>query len=110
MYTFIFYGLFIPESVTENDITFIPSIIIIMLPTDTEDYTAFQFVPLTFIEGSVSGNEQCYTVAIMDDNILENNETFSVTLSSNEPAFNLTQATVTINHDPADCEYMICTK
>jgi hypothetical protein len=64
-------------------------------------------VPLTFDAGTLSGTEQCYTVVIMDDNILENNETFSVTLSSNEPAFSRVQATVTINHDPADCEYMI---
>ena len=77
------------------------------LSIDTEDYSAFQFVPLTFGAGTVSGNEQCYTVAIVDDNILENNETFSVTLSSNEPAFSQLQATVTINHDPADCEFMI---
>ena len=78
-----------------------------VLSTDTEDYVAFQFVSLTFDAGTVSGAEQCYTITIVDDNILENNETFSVTLSSNEPAFSLVQATVTINHDPADCESII---
>ena len=75
-----------------------------LLSTDTEDYSAFQFVSLTFNEGAASGNEQCYTITIVDDNILENNETFTVALTSNEPAFNLIRATVTINHDTADCE------
>ena len=62
-------------------------------------------MPLTFDAGTVSGTEQCYSITIVDDDILENNETLSVTLSSNEPAFSLVQATVTINHDPADCEF-----
>lgn len=76
----------------------------------TEDYTAFQFIELTFDDGAVSGDRQCHTVSITNDNVLENDETFFVTLTSNEPAFlqsNLTQATVTIRRDPADCE-LIC--
>ena len=75
--------------------------------TDTEDYTAFQFVPLTFEAGAVSGDVQCLRIAINDDNILEDDEIFTVTLSSNEPAFlgnSSTQATVTIRHDAADCK------
>lgn len=74
----------------------------------TEDYSAFQFVPLTFDAGSVSGAVQCHVVEIVDDNVLEENETFSVTLSSStEPAFlgsNLTQSMVTIRRDPVDCK------
>ena len=75
--------------------------------TDIEDYTAFQFVLLTFGSGSVFGDQQCYTVPINDDNTLENDEVFFVTLTSTESASlgsNSTQATVTIRHDPADCE------
>ena len=72
---------------------------------DTEDYNAFQLVNLTFEVGSVSGDEQCYEVVIIDDSVVENNESFFVTLTSPEPALLgsiLSQATVTINSDPAD--------
>jgi hypothetical protein len=72
---------------------------------DTEDYIAFQLVLLTFDEGSVSGDEQCYDVVIIDDNLVENNEIFFVTLTSPEPPLLgsiLSRATVTINPDPAD--------
>ena len=72
---------------------------------DTEDYIASQFVPLTFYVGSVLGDEQCYAVVIIDDNVVEDNEIFFVTLTSPEPALIgsiLSRATVTINPDPAD--------
>jgi hypothetical protein len=73
--------------------------------TDTEDYIAFQLVSLTFIEGSVSGDKQCYDVVIIDDSLVEDIEIFFVTLTSPEPALIgsiLSRATVTINPDPAD--------
>lgn len=60
---------------------------------------------MTFDEGSVSGDEQCYDVVIIDDNLVEDNEIFFVTLTSLEPALLgsiLSRATVTINPDPAD--------
>ena len=72
---------------------------------DTEDYVAFLLVPLTFDKGSVSGDEQCYDVVIIDDDLVEDNEIFFVRLTSPEPALlgsTLSQATVTINPDPAD--------
>ena len=72
---------------------------------DTEDYIAFQLVPLTFDEGSSSGDERCYDVVIVDDNLVEDNEIFFVTLTSPEQTLlggNLSRATVTINPDPAD--------
>ena len=72
-----------------------------------EDYTPFQLVPLTFESGSVAGNEECHVIAIMDDTILENDEVFSVRLTSGESAFlesNSTRATVIIRQDPADCK------
>lgn len=74
---------------------------------DIEDFIAFPFVSLTFNNGSVFGDEQCYRVVTTDDNILEGSEIFFVMLTSPEPAFlgsNLTQATVTIHPDPADCK------
>ena len=58
-----------------------------------------------FGEGSVTGDEQCYDVVIIDDNLVENNESFFVTLTSPEPILIgsiLSRATVTINPDPAD--------
>ena len=72
---------------------------------DVADYTAFQFVPFTFLSGVQAGDEQCHFTPVVDDDILEDSESFFVTLSSNEPAFlgsSSTQATVTINPDPAD--------
>jgi hypothetical protein len=44
-------------------------------------------------------------VVIIDDSLVEDNETFVITLTSPEPALIgsiLSQATVTINPDPAD--------
>ncbi len=85
-------------------------------PTDTEDYIAFQLVFLTFIEGSVSGDELCYDVTIIDDNLVEDNEMFFITLTSPEPVLigrTLSQATVTINPDPADSKLLneaVCLK
>ena len=77
----------------------------IIMSLDTEDYIAFQLVPLTFDEGSPSGDQQCYDVAIVDDNLVEDNEIFFVTLTSPEQTLlggDLSRATVTINPDPAD--------
>ena len=65
---------------------------------------------ITFDEGAVYGNEQCYPVAITDDTIVEDDEVFFVILTSSEPAYlgsNLTRATVTIYRDPADCKWGI---
>jgi hypothetical protein len=72
---------------------------------DAEDYIAFQLVSLTFGVGSVSGDEQCYDVVIIDDNLVEDNEIFFVTLTSPEPVLLgsiLSRATVTISPDLAD--------
>ena len=62
-------------------------------------------MPLIFDVGSVSGDEQCYDVVIIDDSLVEDNEIFFITLTSPEPALIgsiLSRATVTINPDPAD--------
>ena len=80
---------------------------------DTEDYIAFQLVPLTFDEESSSGDQQCYDVVIVDDNLVEDNEIFFVTLTSPEPNLlerTLSRATVTINPDPADGKFLCSLK
>ena len=59
---------------------------------------------VVFEAGAVFSNEICQYIIIIDDYVLEDDEVFIVTLTSNEPAFNLTQATVTIYSDPADCK------
>ena len=79
----------------------------IILSLDVWDYSAFHFAMITFDEGAVYGDEQCYLVAINNDTVVEDNEVFFVTLTSSEPAFlmsSLTRATVTIHRDPADCK------
>ena len=58
-----------------------------------------------FDVGSVSGDEQCYDVEIIDDSLVEDNEIFFVTLTSPETVLIgsiLSRAAVTINPDPAD--------
>ena len=52
-------------------------------------------------------------MVIADDNILEGSEVFLIQLQSSEPFFlgsNLTQASVTIYPDPADCKITLCLK
>ena len=93
------------HSVQKNHQYYTESISIISFSLGTEDYIAFQLVSLTFDEGSLSGDEQCYSVVIIDDTLVEGNETLFVTLTSPEPALvgsTLSRATITIVPDPAD--------
>ena len=76
---------------------------------DGADYTSFQLEPLIFFSGAQAGDELCYFIPVVDDDILENSEFFFITLSSNELAFMgsvSTEAIVTINPDPADGKFM----
>ena len=55
---------------------------------------------LVFTAGTINGTLQCINVAIIDDLLVEPNETFTVTLTSNsvvELGDNLTTITITDN-------------
>lgn len=75
-----------------------------------EDYLAVD-MDITFTSGqNASGdNQQCFSVPILNDYILECNETFDIILSPtavDEDVVNITDSsfTVTIEEDPNDCK------
>ena len=61
-------------------------------------------VYLTFTAGSQAGSTACANISIINDDILEDDESFTVTLSSSDPVnFDVSMSTCTIIED-ADCE------
>ena len=70
-------------------------------PTDLSDFTRVT-AQLTF---QATVTLQCSSISIMDDTILENDEVFSVQLSTLDPDVNLTPstATVTIENNDSEC-------
>lgn len=78
-----------------------------------EDYLEFD-MNITFISGqnSTGDNEQCFYVVLLDDNILESNETFDILIRpspEDEDIVNITSEiiTVTIEEDPVDRKHTI---
>lgn len=77
---------------------------------DGADYTSLHLQEFTFASGALFGDKLCHFIEVVDDDILEGSEFFTVTLSSFEPAFQAggsMQATVTINPDPADSKFTL---
>ena len=70
-------------------------------PTAAIDYTTVT-AQLVFLPTVIL---QCSSISIIDDTILENDEVFSVQLSTLDPDVNLTfsTATVTIENDDSEC-------
>ena len=50
----------------------------------------------TFLNGSMAGDMECVSVTITDDSALELDETFTVILTTSEPAVTLSNDTATI--------------
>ena len=69
--------------------------------TDGLGFTLVQ-IPLMFVEGTII---QCVEIPIMDDVILENDESFSVSLSTTDGAVNILQdqTVVTITDNDSMC-------
>ena len=69
--------------------------------TDGLDFTLVQ-IPLIFVQGNII---QCVEILIMDDIILESDESFSVSLSTTDGAVNILQdqAVVTITDNDSMC-------
>lgn len=69
--------------------------------TEELDYTLVQ-MPLVFVQGTTI---QCVEILITDDVILESDEAFSVSLSTNDGAVNILQdqALVTITDNDSMC-------
>ena len=68
------------------------------------DYTALANFPLTFYSGDPMGTSRCTNVTIIDDDIIEPDQSFSVLLSSTDPVYitPTSQAQVVIIDN--DCE------
>ena len=66
---------------------------------------------LTFFDGQAHdhNNRQCSHIMILDDNALENNETFTLSLLYTSPLFagTISYSTITIVEDPNDCKFII---
>ena len=62
------------------------------------DYIAAS-MNITFTSGSPVGNMVCFNVTIIDDNVIENDEAFTVTLSLLSTGEQIGQTTITIIHD-----------
>ena len=76
-----------------------------------EDYLKFE-MNITFVSGqnSTGDNEQCFNIILLDDNILEGNETFDILIRpspEDEDIVNITGGiiTVTIEEDPTDSKH-----
>ena len=53
---------------------------IILLCIDTRDYEELIDVPLTILSGSSMGTQECKTVRVIGDDVIEGNEFFNVLL------------------------------
>lgn len=77
------------------------------------DYHPVHSLELTFYYGQSSDNNmttQCTDMVVLDDNILEGNETFSIRLTSQSSEVRITsgreQAIVVIIEDNVDCKFL----
>ena len=84
---------------------------LIILATVNEDYLEVE-LNITFTSGQTASgdNQQCFSVPIFDDNILEHSETFDILIapvSEDEDVVNITsqEITVTIEEGPMDSIY-----
>lgn len=51
-----------------------------------QDYSSISLNTLTFPSGTVTGDTRCFTVGILDDTMVENDEFFTVSLSNHHGA------------------------
>ena len=75
------------------------------------DYTAVD-QELTFTAADMVGSAMCINVTIIDDTVLEGDESFTLSLSSADPVlFGTNQASVVIidNDGKSDKKFMMCT-
>ena len=71
-------------------------------PTAPGDYMALSSEPVMYGPGDTPGTAMsCVNVTIIDEDIVENDETFDIMLSSSDPRVTLgtNQATATITND-----------
>lgn len=91
------------EGVLERDIT-----VYLSTMDDTAfapgDYTSVVNYPLVFFTGDPVGSEQCVNITIIDDLVVEPDQSFSVSLTSSDPVYftPTSQASVVIADN--DCE------
>ncbi len=62
---------------------------------------------LTFVPGGT--NQLCVNVTIVDDDILEDDETFTVDLTSQDPSFDFNNDRLVVTIPAGDGELRVCT-
>ena len=72
------------------------------------DFQQLTDVPLTFLPGSPIGSLSCANVTIIDDVFVENDESFSVSITSAPPVFIFPNSSKEIAIMNNDCEYNVC--
>ena len=73
----------------------------------SDDYTSVTGSEITFTSGQMVNDTQCISIAILEDsNVLENSESFQLTLSAMETFITFTvgqnNIIININEDPLD--------
>ena len=82
-----------------------------MLFLEYNDYAPVDLLELTFRSGQSANNasHQCIELDVLNDDSLEDNETFSIRLSSNNDHVRITDdreiAHIVIEEDITDCEF-----
>lgn len=91
---------------------YLPTCTYLNTATVNEDYLELE-TNITFISGqnSTGDNQQCFYVVLLDDNVLEGNETFDIQIRpspQDEDIVNITGGiiTVTIEEDPTDSKWI----
>lgn len=72
------------------------------------DYTALAAYPLTFASGDPVGTRRCVNVTIIDDDIIEPDQSFSLLLESSDPVDIMPISQAQVNIIDNDCELYIC--
>lgn len=67
-----------------------------LLIPEFEDYVATPLISITFPNGSQPGQRTCGNIAIINDDIPENLETFEAVITSNNDSIIFANSTVTI--------------
>ena len=74
--------------------------------TASIDYNSINVEEIVFTSGQTVNDTQCTPITILDDNVLEDTESFQITLSAMDPFISIpsTQDSIdiNINEDPLD--------
>ena len=69
------------------------------------DFGQLEDTPLVFLIGTPIGDMQCVTVSIFDDNLVEDNETFTLSFTSSDAVLLFPNSSREITIVNNNCEY-----